>query len=124
MIRVLRKKGEQVKFLGGKCSLFAVYIYTACRLVNADTPDFHNVVLGLLVRSHQALIPCHMRLHPGHQLTGAEGLRHIVVRSQAKPPDLVDIILLGRNHQNGNILLLPNLPAYFKAVHARQHDPE
>ena len=62
-----------------------------------------------------------MGFHPGHQLTGAERLGHIVVRSQTQATDLVNVILLGRDHQNRYILFLPDPLAYLEAVHLGQH---
>ena len=62
-----------------------------------------------------------MRLHPGYQLAGTEGLCHVVIRPQAQSPDLVNIVFLGGNHDDRNIFLLPHLPADLKAIHPRQH---
>ena len=43
------------------------------------------------------------------------------VADEAQPPDLVDIVLLGGNHDDRDVLLLPHLPADLEAVHARKH---
>ena len=62
-----------------------------------------------------------MGLDPGHQLRGAERFRHIIVGAEPQPPDLVDIVLFGRHHDDRNILLLAYFPAYLESVHTGQH---
>ena len=62
-----------------------------------------------------------MGLHPGHQLAGAEWLGHIVVRPKPKATDLVNVILLGRHHDNGRILFIPDLPADLESINPGKH---
>ena len=57
--------------------------------------DFNNVIV-LLVRTHQSVISCHVRLDPGNQLAGAERFGDIVVRPKSKSPYFVNIVLFGR----------------------------
>ena len=40
-------------------------------------------------------------MHPHDQLRGLEGLRDVVVRAQLEPEPLVDQVVLGREHDDG-----------------------
>ena len=62
-----------------------------------------------------------MGLYTGHHLAGAEGLCDIIVGSQAQTADLVDVVLLGRHHNDWGVLIFPDPLADLKAVHAGQH---
>ena len=62
-----------------------------------------------------------MGLHSGHHLAGAERLGDIIVGSQAQSSDLVNVVLLGGNHNNRRILHLSDLPADLEPIHPRQH---
>ena len=63
-----------------------------------------------------------MRLHAGHQLARGERLCDVVVRAEAQAPDLVDIVLLGRDHEDRRVPLRPDLPADLEAVRPGQHE--
>ena len=79
---MLRQERQQIKLLGRKRLLHTVHIDTSCSLINTDTTDLHDIILLLLVGSHQSLITGHVRLHTGYQFTGAERFGHIVIRTQ------------------------------------------
>ena len=121
VVRVLRQKGEQIKFLGGKVLLHAVHIDTTGSFVDTNAANLHNIILRLGIHSHQSLISGQMRLHPCHQLTGAEGLCHIIICAQTQSANLVDVILSGRNHEDGHILCLSDLTAHLETIHPWQH---
>ena len=120
MVWILRKKSQQVKLLCGKDPFLAVHVNPPGGLINLKPSDLYDII-DLLVTAHQPVIACHMRLHSRHKFRWAEGLCHIVIRTKAKTPDLVNIVLLCRHHDNRNILFLPNLLADFKTVDPRQH---
>ena len=119
-VRILRKEGQQIELFRCKLLLLSVHPHAACRLVNLDAADLHNIILFLAV-SDQTVVPCQMRFHARNQLTRGKRFRHIVIRTKAQSADFVDIILLCRNHDNRNILLLAHLTADLKAIHLRQH---
>ena len=119
-VRILRKEGQQIELFRCKLLLLSVHPHTACRLVNLDAADLHNIILFLAV-SDQTVVPCQMRFHARNQLTRRKWLRHIIIRTKAESADFVDIILLCRNHDNRNIFLLTHLTADLKAIHLRQH---
>ena len=120
MVRVFRQISQQLKFLGGKLFLLPVDPYPPGCLIDLESPDLNQIVLGGRA-AHQPVVSGQMRLDSGHQLTGREGLCDIVVRSKSQAADLVDILLLGRNHQNRGVLHFPDPLADLKAVHSRKH---
>ena len=120
VIGILRKKGQKVKLLGGELLLLAVHPHAARGLVDADTANLHDIVLHD-VASDQALVPGKVCLNARYQLTWGKWLSHIVICAQSQTPDLINVILLGRNHKDWRILVFPNLAADFKAIHLRQH---
>ena len=82
MVWMLRQERQQIKLFGRKRLLHTVHIDTSRSLINTDTTDLHDIILLLLVGSHQSLITSHVRLHTGYQFTGAERFGHIVIRTQ------------------------------------------
>ena len=75
----------------------------------------------LLDGSHKPLITCKMRLYSRHQLAGAEGLCHIIIRTQAESADLINVILSRGYHKDRDVLLLADLLANLKAIHSGHH---
>ena len=63
--------------------------------------------------------PAQHRLDPGHYLPGAEGLDDIVVRPQLQPQDPVDLLPLGRQHDDGGAAGSPDLPTNIHAAFLR-----
>ena len=58
----------------------------------------------------------------GNQFQGIEGLDHIVVSPQHQTVDLVDVGILGGQHDNGKCQLpLPQFAVKLKAVYIRHH---
>ena len=70
----------------------------------------------------ELLVTCEMRLGPRHELAGAEGLRHIVVRAEPKAADLVDIRLARRDDDDRDVELGADAAAKVEAVDMRQHE--
>ena len=120
MVRILGKERQQVEFLGCELLLLTIHPDTSGGLVNLNATDLNNVVLRLAA-SDQTLIAGKMCLHAGHQLTWGKRLCNIIICAKSQSTDLVNIILLCRNHQNRRILFLSDLLADFKSVHPRQH---
>ena len=59
-----------------------------------------------------------------HELSGLEWLGEVVVGSQFQSHDSVGYLASGRKHDDGDGLLLADLPAELEAVHVRKHDLE
>ena len=119
-VGILCQKSKKVKFLGSKGGFFPIDPYSPGRLVNLDPTDLDHIIL-LDIRSYQTIVSFHMSFYPGNQFTGAEWLGHVIICSKSKSSYLVNIILLGRNHDDRDILLLAHLPANIKAIHLRKH---
>src|SRR5690625_3039254 len=87
--------------------------------------DVHPDGAGLQHRGdHVALllsIPAQYRPYPGQQLPGREGFRDIVVGAELQPHDLVDLGVLGRDHDDRNVGALSDLATYFRSRHTGQH---
>ena len=123
MVRILRQEGEQVEFLCRELRLFPVDPHAPRGLVDLDAADFDDVVL-VDICADEAIISGQMRLHPRHQLTRRERLRDVIICAQPQTADLVNVIFLGRDHQDGGVESLADLAADVKAVHSRQHQVE
>ena len=63
-----------------------------------------------------------MGFDPGGQLQGIKRLHHIIVRPCSQSQYLIQIRGLGAEHDDGNIIGLPDLLAHLKSVHSRHHD--
>src|SRR5450759_4469036 len=69
--------------------------------------------------------PPEERLDPAHQLAQAERLCQVVVRPQLQANDLVNLVVTGRQDQDGHLALRRPDPAEdLESVHARQADVE
>lgn len=121
MIGMLRKEGQQIEFLGGKGLFHTVHIHSSRSFIDAQSPDFHNVVLGLCIGANQSFVSGKMRFYPCYEFAGAERLCHVIVRTQTQTSDFINIILFSGNHEDGDILLFPNLLAHLKAIHTGKH---
>ena len=62
-----------------------------------------------------------MCLDSGNKLAGTEGLCHIIIGAQSQSANLINVILLGGDHNDRSILSFPYLTADFKSIHLRQH---
>ena len=60
-------------------------------------------------------------LYPSHQLFGVKGLDHIVVGPQLQSQYLVKYLPFCRQHNDRDLGIPADLPAYLIAVDARQH---
>ncbi len=120
VVRIHGKEGQQVEFLGRELLLLPVDPHAAGCPVDLQAADLDHFIL-LRLAADQSVVARQMRLHPRHKLARAEGLRHIVVRSEAEAADLVNIVALGRNHKDWRILHVSDPLADLKTVHAGQH---
>ena len=62
-----------------------------------------------------------MRLYARYQLARAERLCHVIIRAQSESPDLIDVILLCRHHNDRRVFPHPDLAADFKTIYAGKH---
>ena len=115
-----RQERQQIKLLCRKVSLLPADPHAPGSSIDLQPADLDHLIL-LHVAPDQPLVARQVSFHPGNQLARAERLGHIIVCSQTKPPDLVNIILFRRHHDDRSIFLIPDLAADFKPVHSRQH---
>jgi hypothetical protein len=71
-----------------------------------------------------ALVRPQPRPHPRDDLLGLERLDHVVVRTALEPQDHIGGVALGRQHDDRNPALGPDLPADLQPVGAGQHQVE
>jgi hypothetical protein len=63
-------------------------------------------------------------LDPREKLVPAEGLGHVVIGAELEPGRLVDLGVLGGQHDHRHIRPLGQDPAYFGASWPREHEAE
>ena len=80
-----------------------------------------HIFTGVLPR-RMVLGPAQDGLDAGHHLPGAEGLDDIVVRAQLQAHDLVHLLALGGEHDDGDLAGLADLPTDVDAGFAGHHD--
>ena len=86
-----------------------------------DVAMLQNIAL------RRRLLAAEQRANARDQLPHAEGFRHIIVRSELKSNDAVGLFTSRREHQDGNArvsFVPPELAAYLKSVHSREHEVE
>ena len=115
-IGVRGEKGEQIELLVRQRHLFVADKNAAGVGVNRELADIDDIIYRLLALGGQALISRYMRRDAGDELRRAERLCNIVVRSEAEASYFVNLILLGRHHEHGTLLVLAYLAASLKAV--------
>jgi cysteine sulfinate desulfinase/cysteine desulfurase-like protein len=97
------------------------HVYTAMGLSDTEAACVIRVSIGRHTTADQALISGQVGLDTSYQLTGTKRLGNIVIGAQTQATDLINILFLGGNHQNGGILYLADPLADLKAIHTGQH---
>ena len=120
MVRMTRKECKKIKLLGRKCLFFPIDPYASCSRIDLQTADLNDLVLFHRASS-QPVISCQMCLHSCNQLTRAERLGHIIIRTKTQATNLINIILLCRYHDDRCILHISDLAADIKPVNPRKH---
>ena len=116
------QKVQKLQFFGGHIHGFPFIDHGIVGLINNQILVFH--IFSRSLRSggrSRGLETAEHRLDPGYQFLGVKGLNDIVVRPQLQPQHLVKYLPLGREHDNGEVGLVPDLPADLIAVDAGQH---
>ena len=110
---------EHVILDGGESHRLPVHRHPLGPVIHGDGP--HGEQAGALVRAPQAGISPQLGLHPGHHLQGVEGLGDIVVRPDVQAQDLVRVLALGGEEDNGHVAPLPQLGGGPDAVQLGHH---
>ena len=88
---------------------------------HVDVEIFHHQMRSL-ARVLQFVHAAQHGLDARQHLAGAEGLGDVVVRAQFQAEQLVKLLALGGEHDDGQVGLLADLAADHEAVHLRHHD--
>src|SRR5215212_8527412 len=112
---------EQVELLGRQVDRLAVTLDAPAAGVDPEATDPHRVAGHR--RGGDLGAPQH-GLHPRDQLAGAKRLGQVVVRTQPEPEDLVALLALGRQHDDRDAALGPQLSAHLQPVDLGQHEVE
>ena len=121
MVRILCKERKKVEFLCCKWLLLTINKYSSCCLINLDSSDFDNIVIVLRI-AYKSVISCKVCLNSCNKLARAEWLGHVIIRTNSKSSYLINIFLLGRYHDNRNILNFSYLLAYLETISSGKHD--
>ena len=95
LFRVLHQVAQKFELAEGEHDLFPVRLHGVLLAVEADAAQ----------RQHALAAPgaaADDRLDAGDQLHHAKGLGHIVVRAALQPLDLVGLLALGGDHDDGD----------------------
>jgi hypothetical protein len=63
-----------------------------------------------------------MGFRPGGQLGGTEGLGHVVIGSQAQPPNFVNVVLPCGHENDRNLTAFADAPADSETAGSRKHE--
>ena len=85
-------------------------------LIQVDSSRFHDVAGSRFAGSAQN------RLHAGYQYLGTEGFGNILIHPQIEALKLILLISFGSEHDDGDLGIIPDFPAYLPAVHLRHHN--
>ena len=121
--RMAHEQQEDVVFDGGQADPLPVHRHRFGPVIHGDAPvaeDLRGVRRLLL--PPQGGVPPELALDPRQHLNGVEGLGHIVVRPDVQPQDLVGVLALGGEKDDGDVLRLPQLGGGPNPVQPRHHD--
>ena len=107
LARVAHQKAQDLVFRRGERDCLAVAHDFLGFFVQRDRSDREHVVVRL--PAAELHIAPQLRAHAGAELDGIEGLGHIVVRSDVESEHLVGVLALGREQDNRDVALLPQL---------------
>src|SRR5215217_4243057 len=116
-----RQELEQIEFARSEIHTLAGHRDLAAVRSDDEHAEAQRVALGHRRRGCGA---AKYRLDAGNQFSRAEGLANVVIGADAEANDRVDLVALGRHHDDGYIALGADAPADLKPVNARQHEVE
>ena len=120
-VRMLCEKCQQIEFFRRKLDFLAIYKDTVRGLVDLQAADLYDFILWS-TGSDQPLIAGQVRFHPGNKFAWRKRFCDIVVRTQTKSPDLINVVFFRGDHKNRHILDCADFPADLKPVNIRQHE--
>ena len=118
-----RQGDEDLELDVGRLHRRAAHLDGALGGVDAQLVDLERLLAGARLAPGHARAP-QRRLHPRAELAQREGLGDVVVGAQLEAEDLVDLLGLGREHDDRHRGARAHAPAHLEAVQAREHDVE
>ena len=110
---------QQIEFLGGERHFFSGNVHGVAGNVDAQLAE-HKSVAAFGSFGHGA---GEHGLYPGHKLTRAEGLYHIVIGTAFQPGKLVIFLAAGGEHDHGGLdMACAHFAQAGHAVHKRHHN--
>ena len=117
-VGIAHEKFDDVEFLGGQIGQLAVSVGVPGVQIQGDGADGQAVSRGLFFgASGAAQEGADSRL----QLQNVEGLGQVIVRPVVKTDELIHVVALGGEHDDGHVGKLPDFGAGGKPVHVGHH---
>ena len=116
---------QQRELAGGQRGRRAVALERARREIEDERAERHPARLQRRARRRAIAMPPQHRVDARDQLARVEGLGQVVVGAHLEADDAVDLLALGREHDDGHVLPgAAQPPANAEAVLAGQHEVE
>src|SRR6266851_4771500 len=116
LARVAHEEEEEVELAGGQFQGVAATPGLPGSRVHDEVGVGQRLVTAVVTAQHGA--------NSGDQLVEGEWLGHVVIGTQVEGGHLVDNIVAGGQHDDGNVLGEPQLPAHLEPVRSWQADVE
>src|SRR5918995_2279768 len=118
---VVEQLPEQVELLRRELHLLGADANLAPPGVDDELAVAHHLLLALPALGRRA---AQDRLDAGDELPRVERLRHVVVRADLEPDDLVHVLVAGGEHQDRDVPALPQPARQIDPVHVGEHEVE
>ena len=118
---VFNQKQQNTVLNGSQLHRLPVHSHLPGVIVDHKSP---HLVQGLALRVQTAKgsVPAQIGLHPGGQFQGVKGFGDIVIRPNVQPQNLVRVLGLGGENNDGDTAALPNLKGCPDTVQFRHHN--
>ncbi len=119
---ILSEEHEQFELLRGERHLLAIEVDPVGSAIDAERPNSETVVYVDPGRTSPGASK--HGPDPRDQLTGAEGLDHVVISAELKAEHPVELVASSGHHDDRHIGMSPNRSTNVVAVHIRQAEVE
>src|SRR5712692_283893 len=121
--RVREQVGDQVELARRQLDVLCVHYDAACRAVDAEVADRVELGHGFrLIRVRRCA--AHHSIDAGEHLADRKRLGDVVVRAELEADNLVDLGILGRDHDDRHAAALAQRATEVETAHAGQHQVE
>src|ERR1700722_5277366 len=122
--RRARQCRQQLELDVGQLDVVAADPHGPFREVDSHLADLKRTLIGTGQCRPRHLRSPQRRLDPAGELAQRERLGDVVVGAELEPDDLVDLLGLGRQHDDRHRAAAPQLPADLEPIDPRQHQVE